>query len=578
MTRRMVFSATVLAIVLLMACPQPFAVREVAKSAPVTGAIFTTLADGSRVNANIYENKEAVHLDGGPGDNAPITAAGLPDGWYYFQVTDPSGKVLLSQDPVKCRSFLVESGIIVAVANESYLVKIRGQWVQADCTHLTGLDIDHGALTVQLMPYKNTPNRGGVYKVWATPVDDFEGNPEQIDNPGQFHGFVPSKSKTDNFKVRKGKPYEPPTIKVRKFSDLNFNGVVDPEDPEIGVDVLIDGGGWPAWVVDPLGTGNSGYTPWTFTAMPGGIWTVGEDDLAHWLATGAYVDGVAVDGPPFSPVLVSVGESSGETHEVIFLNGEAGDITACKRYDPQGDQTGETPVADWQFCLTGTDILGGVVSDCKTTGEDGCAAWGDLIPGNYTVTEVMAQGSWQATGEENQSVELHSGEEVELIFHNFCTADALMHTKGFWQNQGCTIVNADDLAYLNSLPPYAGGAYNTNGQDNCGGVACPNLTGLPFDSVNELGCYIVAPNSQDEGIGLAQQLAAFILNVRHWMDSADSVLVLPGGNLSAQDIIDAAVLAWVTGNDVSYWQSFLDGLNNAGTLEYISSSPCDVSY
>ena len=66
-------------------------------AAPVTGAIFTTLIDGTAVNHNIYDLKEDVYLNGGPQPNAPCHAAGIPDGDYYFQVTDPSGKVLLSK-------------------------------------------------------------------------------------------------------------------------------------------------------------------------------------------------------------------------------------------------------------------------------------------------------------------------------------------------------------------------------------------------------------------------------------------------------------------------------------------------
>ena len=42
-----------------------------------SGAIFTTVADGSEVNANIYASKELVYLDGGPGPGAPQGAAGL---------------------------------------------------------------------------------------------------------------------------------------------------------------------------------------------------------------------------------------------------------------------------------------------------------------------------------------------------------------------------------------------------------------------------------------------------------------------------------------------------------------------
>jgi hypothetical protein len=166
-------------------------------SAP-SGAIFTTVADGSEVNYNIYQAKEDVYLDGGPGPGAPQGAAGLDDGVYVFQVTDPSGKTLLSTDPAGCRQFTVSGGIIVSVAPSGA------------CHHVTGNDIDHGALTVQLMPYNDTPNNGGEYKVWVTMVDDDLCNSDLtiVDcgakRGGTAHGVVPRHSKTDNYKVRGG--------------------------------------------------------------------------------------------------------------------------------------------------------------------------------------------------------------------------------------------------------------------------------------------------------------------------------------------------------------------------------------
>jgi len=165
-----------------------------------SGAIFTTVADGSEVNANIYASKELVYLDGGPGPGAPQGAAGLDDDTYVFQVTEPSGKTLLSQDPAKCRQFVVSGGIITAV-------------VPTGCQHLTGRDVDHNALTVQLMPYADTPNNGGVYKAWVVRLDDFLAgcaalgvpNGLEVVNCGQSagnqHGFIPRHTKTDNFKV-----------------------------------------------------------------------------------------------------------------------------------------------------------------------------------------------------------------------------------------------------------------------------------------------------------------------------------------------------------------------------------------
>ena len=173
-------------------------------AAAVSGAIFTTDVNGSIVNANVqYASKCDVYLDGGPGNHAPAGAAGLPTGYYYFQVTDPNGQTLLSTDTVANRQLHVSTnGVIDAYSGTGGPL------------HPTGTDQDHpelGAITIRLAnascpkdDYLDTPNGGGVYKVWVTPAADFVGDPTLVDNScgnGCFHGFVPSKSKTDNFKV-----------------------------------------------------------------------------------------------------------------------------------------------------------------------------------------------------------------------------------------------------------------------------------------------------------------------------------------------------------------------------------------
>lgn len=170
-----------------------------------SGAIFTTLPDGSEVNFNIYPSKDLVYLDGGPGPGAPVDAAGLDDGTYVFQVTDPSGKTLLSTDPAACREFTVSGGIITGVV------------AAGGCEHVIGLDVDHGATTVQLLPYDDTPNNGGVYKVWATMEANYLDGCNQLGIANGLavvdcgykagvavHGFIPDASKTDNFKVKEG--------------------------------------------------------------------------------------------------------------------------------------------------------------------------------------------------------------------------------------------------------------------------------------------------------------------------------------------------------------------------------------
>ena len=164
----------------------------------LSGAIFTTTADGSIVNANTqYGSKCEVYLNGGPGPNAPASAAGLPDQDYYFQVTDPSGATLLSTDKVSARRFTVTGGVITAYSGTG------------GPAHPTSVSVG-GGVTVRLAnlncpsDFLDTTNTGGVYKVWVTPVNAFVGNPALVDNPcGNrcVHGFVPNMSKTDNFKV-----------------------------------------------------------------------------------------------------------------------------------------------------------------------------------------------------------------------------------------------------------------------------------------------------------------------------------------------------------------------------------------
>jgi hypothetical protein len=106
---------------------------------------------------------------------------------------------------------------------------------------VTGTDIDHPpAKTVQLFPYKDTPNNGGVYKAWITRVDDFLLGCQDLGKPGvtgldlvdcgsktggNAHGFIPSHSKTDNFKVKNLRLIR--EIDAIFYRDANGNGAYD---------------------------------------------------------------------------------------------------------------------------------------------------------------------------------------------------------------------------------------------------------------------------------------------------------------------------------------------------------------
>lgn len=190
----------------------------------LSGAIFTTDGSGNPVNLNIYDAKEDVYLNGGPGINAPDDAAGLPSGVYSFQVTSPSGE-LLSMDDVACRQFTVDDSGVISSTTPS-----------GACAHVTGTSTEDKGLTVQLFPYADTPNNGGVYKVWVSPTDLLD-----CEAPGNKNCFVPRYSKTDNFKVRHPLIVE---IDVRFWKNGN----------------AMDG--YAAHWTDTLGASNTKYSEW----------------------------------------------------------------------------------------------------------------------------------------------------------------------------------------------------------------------------------------------------------------------------------------------------------------------------
>jgi len=203
---------------------------------PMHGAIFTTDSTCAGVNLNIYPSKDAVYLNGGPMHPG---AAGLPDGNYYVQVTEPDG-TLLGSTPA--------ASVVVA----------GGEFVE--CYQLSAILVrasDGGP------GYDDTSNPGGEYKAWAS------------QNPA----FDQNDSKTDNFKVKPPEP-ETATLEVIKFYDANVNGLNDDGQLIAGWQILIhDSGDHPA--PDFLRS-----TPVSMIVDPGTyVITEGDPVETNWLHT-----------------------------------------------------------------------------------------------------------------------------------------------------------------------------------------------------------------------------------------------------------------------------------------------------
>ena len=169
--RHFVFKFVIFALTsLLLASGALPELKRASATAQMSGAIWTTDPQGEEVNGNLYSNPRDVYLIGGPHKSGALR---LATGWYYFQVTGPSGN-LLSTDIDLYRKFFVNSEGRITLAVNHRLKNVNGKGI------------------VQLWPFAYSAKSGGEYKVWVTTEDSYS----------QF-GFIPSLCKTDNFKVGK---------------------------------------------------------------------------------------------------------------------------------------------------------------------------------------------------------------------------------------------------------------------------------------------------------------------------------------------------------------------------------------
>jgi hypothetical protein len=155
----------------------------------LSGAVYTSNIDGSIINANLYDSKSAVYLTGGPCNGG----SHLEPGDYYFQVSSPSG-VLLSSDAIGERKFTVGANGFIASTAGGHATN------PVNCTPpVTGI-------TVQLMPYDDTPNNGGEYKLTIATAASVEACAGFSASSDTFEICTGADQKSDNFKARFGDP------------------------------------------------------------------------------------------------------------------------------------------------------------------------------------------------------------------------------------------------------------------------------------------------------------------------------------------------------------------------------------
>ncbi len=188
-------------------------------------------------------------------------------------------------------------------------------------------------------------------------------------------------------------------------------------------------------------------------------------------------------------------------------------ICGYKFYDANANgmwDDGEPAVAGFKIEL----YMGDSLLATAFTGEDGSYCFDWLDAGTYVVKEVLPSGNWINTTPLSKTIDLLSGEVSEgNNFGNLCLTEGYGgRTLGFWANAGNSLINGDDISYLNSL-----NLFKPNGWSY-----------PPFTSNSQIRDYLLRAKASDMWLMLSAQLIAAILNVRHgFLDGSTMVCIDP---------------------------------------------------
>jgi hypothetical protein len=578
-----------------------------AGSALAGPAAFSTVGPGEdshcqngnpAVNCNIYDGKQYVWMNGGPS-----TADLGGDGIYFFAVVAPSGQkdpndgssTLLSSDARIQRTFSYDSSLTPNVT------QLAGSPTHTQAGNL-----------VNLLPYNDTPNPGGVYILAICRLGDL-GTPV-ASLPATV---TPSACKYDAFKVRPTNQPPPPPNQVNScFSGTKYrdtattNGQFD-DATEVGLS------GW-TMNLDP-GTPNNTSDDLTAVTDSSGNWsaceaahdpgtagsthsyTVTETLQSGWKETGNTVDQSIVLGgatvtlnADFSYTVTVPDDVNASADGLNFGNIPQGKVWGAKYYDTNLNgqwDSGEVLISGWQLKQDTTVFL----TVAAFTDGNGFAAnfVRTLDPGTYSFSEVQAS-NWIQTGNTvdqlfttgSPTASLNTTTKVysvtipntqpstvsKVYFGNVCLGAGGGLTLGFWSNKNGEAKMKDDggvvleLALLSSL----------NLRNAAGGNFDPT-TYAAFRT------WILSATATNMAYMLSAQLAAMELNVEAGYVSGGSMVFAPdlGGFISISTLMSNANtelgLHAVTVSP-SAFRSYQEKLKNAldaanNNLNFVQGSP-----
>jgi hypothetical protein len=397
------------------------------------GAIYDSDSTSIPVNKNLHTNKDDVYLNGGPQND---NANGLPaPETFFFQVTDPSGATLLSTDPALCRQLIVAEdpngkGRVMGPASGRPSYCTDGTLFPVDSgdggtvfggNHVAGdLNLANHSIAVQLMPFNDTPNGGGEYKVWLIR----QGPTTTIDeNDNRVLHFAGGDTKTDNFKIEEIDPNCPPNdptcnqpppaqIGGIKYYDTNYNGTRQDGEPTIA--------GWHIELfqddieINETDTDADGAYQFLVDFVEGAVYKVCETVPAGWQATTVTCHTITLVSVAGEPDLTYPGNDFGNIR--IF------DIGGRKYKDSNMNgsaDSGEVGVRNVTINVSVTYPNGTTANLQAITSSFGFWSIPGLPEGTiFTACEVVPTGWISTTGSVCLAEGTVSGNITDLNFYN----------------------------------------------------------------------------------------------------------------------------------------------------------------
>ena len=342
---------------------------DTACTSSVSGSPFTTGADGT------------------------VTVSGLQKGTYY-------AKEISTDDPYWEFDTAVKP-VTVAVAQTA---------------EVTFTNTHYGR--IEIRKTTNTDNQLGG---WTFRVRDSEGN-----SYGDFTTDDNGYACTDNLPLGRYTVVELPTDDNYWLTELGFHDVTV-RAGETTVDTWLNKEQGLVWFYKKTNTGESVegwhitvYSDETCTQKVGTLITNEDGRAGYYLDPGTYWAKETGDEhgrfeDEYWMVDETVQKFEIKPHEdvsITFTNVQYGRLKITKTVEGGGSLEG------WQFKITDTE---GTVLDGSpfATNEDGIILTGNLLPGTYTIEEILPEDSlYECTSENPQIVTVKQGEVAEVAFVN----------------------------------------------------------------------------------------------------------------------------------------------------------------